>query len=87
MRHAAAGMRSIHLKPLLASLGLSRSSVTAISEFIIGDELDETACLDWLATNRWDEYGLTRLVELEVGLLLKRNGRTSAAERDAADGP
>ncbi len=71
----------------LMSLGLSRSSVTAISEFIIGDELDETACLDWLATNRWDEYGLTRLVELEVGLLLKRNGRTSAAERDTADGP
>ena len=69
----------------LMSLGLSRSSVTAISEYIIGDDLDEQACLDWLATHRWDEYGLARLVELEIGLLLKRNGRTSAAERDVAD--
>lgn len=69
----------------LMSLGLSRSSVTTISEYIIGDELDEGACLEWLATHRWDEFGLATLIELEIGLLLKRHGRKSAAESSAAN--
>lgn len=60
----------------LMALGLSRSSVTALSEYITEDNMSETSCLDWLVTNSWKEFGLPRLVELEITTVLQRHGHT-----------
>lgn len=59
----------------LMALGLSRSSVTALSEYITEDNMSETSCLDWLVTNSWKEFDLPRLVELEITTVLQRHGR------------
>lgn len=67
----------------LMSLGLSRSSVTAISEYIKDDSLNEIQSLDWLATNSWPEFGLTRLTELEIEAVLRRHGRAISADSSA----
>ncbi|GMP09647.1 hypothetical protein TM239_55970 [Bradyrhizobium sp. TM239] len=63
----------------LMSLGLSRSSVTSISNFIIEDNFSETECLTWLSTNDWREFDLPKLVEIEIETVLKRHDRTSRA--------
>jgi hypothetical protein len=57
----------------LISLGLSRSSVTALSDYITEDSLSENGCLDWLVDNSWTEFGLPRLVELEITTVLNRH--------------
>ncbi|WP_050418886.1 DEAD/DEAH box helicase [Bradyrhizobium tropiciagri] len=63
----------------LMSLGLSRSSVTSLSNFITEDNFSEAACLNWLAVNDWREFGLARLVEMEIEAVLQRHGVVSPA--------
>ncbi len=62
----------------LMSLGLSRSSVTTLSDYIKEDNLSEASCLDWLVSNNWLEFGLPRLVELEINITLQRHGRQTS---------
>jgi hypothetical protein len=64
----------------LMALGMSRSSVTALSEFIKEDDLTEQGSLDWLEKTSWPEYGLARLVEIEIRTVLQRHGRTAPPE-------
>jgi hypothetical protein len=59
----------------LMTLGLSRSSVTALSDFIKEDSLSQSSCLDWLEQNPWIEFGLPRLVEIEIETVLRRHRR------------
>lgn len=56
----------------LISLGISRSSVMAISDKIKESELDEQKVYDWLSTNEWKEFGLSELVALEIEKCLER---------------
>ncbi|MEY9463506.1 hypothetical protein [Bradyrhizobium ottawaense] len=63
----------------LMSLGLSRSSVTSLSVFITEDNFSEADCLNWLVTNEWREFGLPRLVEVEVEAVLQRHDASPAA--------
>jgi hypothetical protein len=64
----------------LMSLGLSRSSVTSISNFITQDSFSEAECLNWLVTNDWREFGLPRLVEMEVEAILQRHNASPLAQ-------
>lgn len=57
----------------LMALGLSRSSVTSLSNFIVEDNFSEAQCLNWLLTNDWREFGLARLVEVEIEAVIKRH--------------
>jgi hypothetical protein len=57
----------------LMSLGLSRSSVTELSDYLVKDDLTEEECLSWFKNNNWSEFGLSQLVELEITTLLKRH--------------
>ncbi len=57
----------------LMSLGLSRSSAVAISEFIKDEGLSEAQCLDWLRTQPWTEYDLPSLIKDELVNTLRRN--------------
>lgn len=59
----------------LMALGLSRSSVTTISEYITEEDLSETECLNWLESNELDEYDLPQLVQLELAAVMKRYRR------------
>jgi hypothetical protein len=63
----------------LIGLGLSRSSVIALSELITADSLEESACLDWLEQNDWMAKDMPRLVKCEIQdvLLRKRGIQTS----------
>ncbi|MCP3447198.1 DEAD/DEAH box helicase [Bradyrhizobium sp. CCGUVB14] len=64
----------------LMSLGLSRSSVTSLSVFITEDNFSEADCLNWLVTNNWREFGLPRLVEMEVEAVLRRHNASPLAQ-------
>lgn len=57
----------------LMALGMSRSSVTVISDYIKEDDFNENQCLHWLATNSWREFSLPRLVQLEIENVLNRH--------------
>lgn len=59
----------------LMSLGLSRSTVTALSDYIKEDNLDEARCLQWLSSNPWPEFGLPQLVNIEIASVLRRYNR------------
>jgi replicative superfamily II helicase len=59
----------------LMGLGLSRSSVISLSDYIKDEALNEDQCLDWLDTNPWHEFGLTGLVVAEIRTILSRHGR------------
>jgi hypothetical protein len=59
----------------LMGLGLSRSTVIALSDYITSDALDEAECLDWLVVNPWQDFGLTELVVAEIRAVLVRHGR------------
>lgn len=63
----------------LMALGLSRSSVTSLSEYITEDDMSERSCLEWLVMNSWKEFGLPRLVEVEITIVLNRHGRAVLA--------
>lgn len=56
----------------LISLGISRSSVMAVSDKIKASELDEQQVYDWLSTNEWREFGLSELVTMEIERCLAR---------------
>lgn len=63
----------------LMALGLSRSSVVALSDYITDENLNEERSLEWLSSNPWDEFGLPRLVELELNDTLAKHGRPTRA--------
>lgn len=61
----------------LMSLGLSRSSVTSLSDYITDDSLSEENCLLWLESNNWTEFGLPRLAQLEIHTVMAQHGRNA----------
>lgn len=68
----------------LMSLGLSRSSVTSLSDYIKEDSLSEEDCLKWLETNNWTEFGLPRLAQLEIHTVMAQHGRSTLPPDDLA---
>lgn len=56
----------------LMSLGLSRSSSVALSEYISSDSLGEDEVLRWLRENEWMTEDLPELVKREVALVFER---------------
>lgn len=58
----------------LMSLGLSRSSAIALSDFIPQSDLTESECVQWFLDNHWDEFDLPRLTEIEIKAALTRRG-------------
>ncbi len=54
----------------LMGLGLSRTSVITISEFIAEDSLNESECLQWLKENDWMTQDMPEIIKREVGNLL-----------------
>lgn len=57
----------------LMSLGLSRTSVVALAEFIAPPDLDAEAALAWLQSAQLDSYPLPRLVRREIDRVLERS--------------
>lgn len=57
----------------LISLGLSRSTTIAVSEFIVADELSAAECLDWLRRRDLEALGLPALMTRELERLLQLN--------------
>jgi len=64
----------------LMGLGLSRSSVIAISEFITDDSLNESECLQWLKDNDWMTKDMPEIIKREVGNLLSSRQQVSTKE-------
>ncbi|MFA6132812.1 MAG: DEAD/DEAH box helicase [Phycisphaerae bacterium] len=54
----------------LMSLGLSRTSAIAISEFIADDSLSENECLEWLSVSKWKSRTLSAVIRLETERIL-----------------
>jgi hypothetical protein len=59
---------------------IARVRFTALSNFIVEDSLSEAECLNWLAMNSWREFGLPRLVEVEVEAVLRRHNASPLAQ-------
>lgn len=60
----------------LLSLGLSRSSAIALSDYIANDALTSEEALGWLRENKWMTYDVPTLVKAEVSRLLDGTAMT-----------
>jgi hypothetical protein len=64
----------------LISLGLSRSSAVALSEFIVADDMTPADAALWLADRDLASYGLPALIEREISQVLQARSGTSVTD-------
>lgn len=65
----------------LISLGLSRSSAVALSEFIVADNLTPSEAADWLIGRDLTSYGLPALIDREIRQVLEARSSGSVTDR------
>lgn len=69
----------------LMSLGLSRSTAVALSEFIADDELTAAECIEWLRARDFEPLNLPKLVVREVAVLLTQTASVAPADPSPDD--
>lgn len=68
----------------LMTLGLSRSTATALGEFVTSDALTADECLEWIRANDLEALALPALVRREISLCLETHPMDSGGGEQAS---
>jgi hypothetical protein len=60
----------------LLSLGLSRTTAIAVTEFMLGEDLSRQQCIEWLQAADLDVLPLPTLVRRQLVLARERHARS-----------